>query len=124
MVATINLPRILRVGGGASKTLAATLAELSLQRPLIITDSFMVQGGYSTVLVEQLAEAGYEHGVFGGCVPDPTSDSVEDALKVLHAGDYDCVIGFGGGSSMDTAKAVAAMEHASCCSWNHGEGNQ
>ncbi len=109
MVANINLPRILRVGAGASKTLGVTLAELSLQRPLIITDSFMVQSGHSATLAEQLGEAGYEYGVFGECVPDPTSDSVESALAVLRAGDYDCVIGFGGGSSMDTAKAVAAM---------------
>ena len=109
MVANINLPRILRVGAGASKTLAATLAELSLSRPLIVTDAFMVQAGYSTVLVEQLDEAGFGHGVYGGCVPDPTTDSLEGALSVLHAGDYDCVIGLGGGSSMDTAKAVAVM---------------
>ena len=109
MLANINLPRILRVGAGASKTLAATLAELSLSRPLIVTDSFMVQAGYSTTLVEQLDEAGYDHGVFGGCVPDPTTDSLREALAVFNAGDYDCVIGLGGGSSMDTAKAVAVM---------------
>ena len=76
MVAHINLPRILRVGAGASRTLAATLAELSLCRPLIITDSFMIQSGYSTRLVEQLDEAGFAYGVFGECVPDPTTDSV------------------------------------------------
>lgn len=109
MLAHINLPRILRVGAGANKTLAATLAELSLSRPLIVTDSFMVQAGYSTLLVEQLDEAGFGHAVFDGCVPDPTTDSLEDALGVLRAGDYDCVIGLGGGSSMDTAKAVAVM---------------
>ena len=109
MVANINLPRILRVGAGASKALTATLAELSLCRPLIVTDSFMVQAGYSTVLVEQLDEAGFGYGVFGACVPDPTTDSLEQALTVLRSGDYDCVIGLGGGSSMDTAKAVAVM---------------
>ena len=111
MVAHINLPRILRVGAGASRALAATLAELSLCRPLIITDNFMMQSGYSTRLVEQLDEAGFAYGVFGECVPDPTTDSVADALGVLHSGQFDCVVGLGGGSSLDTAKAVAVMAH-------------
>lgn len=109
MVANINLPRILRVGAGASKTLVDTLRELGLSRPLIVTDSFMVQAGYSASLEQQLDEASFAHGVFGNCVPDPTTDSLDEAMAVLRHGDYDCVIGLGGGSSMDTAKAVAVM---------------
>ncbi|MFT5710593.1 MAG: alcohol dehydrogenase class IV [Halioglobus sp.] len=109
MVANINLPRILRVGAGASKTLVATLRELCLRRPLIVTDSFMVQAGYSATLEQQLNEASFAYGLFGNCVPDPTTDSIDEVMAVLRDGDYDCVIGLGGGSSMDTAKAVAAM---------------
>ena len=109
MIANINLPRILHVGAGASKTLVATLRELDLSRPLIVTDSFMVQAGYGANLEQQLDEASFDHGLFGSCVPDPTTDSIDEAMTVLHAGDYDCVIGLGGGSSMDTAKAVAVM---------------
>ena len=109
MSANINLPRILHVGAGASKTLVATLRELGLSKPLIVTDSFMVQAGYSANLEQQLDEASFAHGLFGSCVPDPTTDSIDEAMTVLHAGDYDCVIGLGGGSSMDTAKAVAVM---------------
>jgi alcohol dehydrogenase class IV len=109
VVANINLPRILRVGAGASKTLVATLRELCLSRPLIVTDSFMVQAGYSATLEQQLDEANFAHGLFGNCVPDPTTGSIDEAMAVLRDGDYDCVIGLGGGSSMDTAKAVAVM---------------
>jgi len=109
VVANINLPRILRVGAGASNTLVATLKELSLCRPMIVTDAFMVQAGYSATLEQQLDTAGFYHSLFDGCVPDPTTDSLDAALAVFHEGDYDCVIGLGGGSSMDTAKAVAVM---------------
>jgi len=109
MIAAINLPRILRVGGGASQELVATLSELSLCRPLLVTDSFMVQAGYCAALQKQLDEAGLGHGLFDGCIPDPTTDSVARALAVLRTGDYDCIVGLGGGSSMDTAKAVAVM---------------
>jgi alcohol dehydrogenase class IV len=62
VVANINLPRILRVGAGASKTLAATLSELGLSRPLLVTDSFMVHTGYSAAVQQQLDEAKFAHG--------------------------------------------------------------
>ncbi|MCR9106658.1 MAG: iron-containing alcohol dehydrogenase [Gammaproteobacteria bacterium] len=108
-VANINLPRILRVGGGASGELAQTLAELGLSGPLFITDPFLVQCGYLEALEQQLTEARLEYGVFADCVPDPTTDSVEAALHVLRAGNYDCLVALGGGSSLDTAKAVAVL---------------
>jgi alcohol dehydrogenase class IV len=109
MSAAIQLPRILRVGAGASSELAATLAQLGLSRPLLVTDPFMVQCGYSLAIEEALDTAGYPCGLFGDCVPDPTTESVAAALAVLRAGDYDSVVGLGGGSSLDTAKAVAVL---------------
>ncbi|GAB5445163.1 iron-containing alcohol dehydrogenase [Gymnodinialimonas sp.] len=107
--ANINLPRILRVGGGASRELAATLVELGLSRPLLVTDPFMLSCGYCQRMQDQLQEAGFSHGLFSDCVPDPTTDSVAAALETWNAGDYDCVVALGGGSSLDTAKAVAVL---------------
>ena len=49
----INLPRILRVGAGASRELVATMAQLGVSHPLVVTDPFMVQQGYAGAL-EQL----------------------------------------------------------------------
>ncbi len=107
--ATINLPRILRVGAGASQQLAASLTELGLERPLLVTDPFMVECGYGNRLEEQLALAGIDCGLFADCVPDPTTDSVYAALAHLRQGNYDCLVALGGGSSLDTAKAVAVL---------------
>lgn len=112
MVANINLPRILRVGAGASGQLVATLAQLGLTRPLLVTDPFMKSCGYCQCLQEPLDAAGIAYGLFSDCVPDPTTDSVYAALALLKAGEYDCVVALGGGSSLDTAKAVAVLaEH-------------
>ena len=112
MPANINLPRILRVGAGASRELLATLSELGLARPLLITDPDMVEFGYTARLQAPLEEAHVEYGLFSDCVPDPTTDSVYAALAVLRAGNFDCVVALGGGSSLDTAKAVAVLaEH-------------
>jgi len=109
VVATINLPRILRVGAGASSQLVATLTELGLTRPLLVTDPYMQSCGYCAQLQAPLDAAGITYGLFSDCVPDPTTDSVYAALAVLRAGDYDCVVALGGGSSLDTAKAVAVL---------------
>jgi alcohol dehydrogenase class IV len=109
VAATINLPRILRVGGGASGELVASLRELGLSRPLLVTDPFIVSCGYCDLLQTPLDEAGIVYGLFSDCVPDPTTDSVYAALAVLKEGDYDCVVALGGGSSLDTAKAVAVL---------------
>lgn len=107
--ATINLPRILRVGAGASAELVATLAELGLSRPLLVTDPGMVEHGYCARLREPLDDAGIRYELFADCVPDPTTDSVYAALALLQQGDFDCLVALGGGSSLDTAKAVAVL---------------
>lgn len=107
--ATINLPRILRVGGGASRELVPTLRQLGLQRPLLITDPHMVACGYCGALQRMLDEAGVAHGLFAECVPDPTTDSVDAALASYRGGDFDSLVALGGGSSLDTAKAVAVL---------------
>lgn len=109
MTAAINLPRILRIGAGASLELADTLIQLGLDRPLLVTDPFMLQCGYVSRLQEQLDAAALPCAVFSDCVPDPTTDSMAVPLAMLRDGEFDCVIALGGGSSIDTAKAVAAM---------------
>lgn len=109
MVANINLPRILRVGGGASVQLPAALEELELARPFIVTDPYMVECGYAAQLTASLDDAGIPYAMFGDCVPDPTTDSVYAALAQLKDGGHDSVVALGGGSSLDTAKAVAVL---------------
>ncbi len=109
MSASIQLPRVLRVGAGASQQLTHTLAQLGLQRPLLVTDPFMLQCGYAGDIEAMLEDGGYPFGLFADSVPDPTTDSMAIPLRQLREGDYDCVIGLGGGSSIDTAKAVAVM---------------
>ncbi len=108
-LANINLPRILRVGAGASGALVAVLRELKLHRPLLVTDPFIVECGYAQQIQAPLMDAGIEVDIFADCVPDPTTDSVDAVVAQLGAGDFDCVVALGGGSSMDTAKAAAVL---------------
>ncbi|WP_374386658.1 iron-containing alcohol dehydrogenase [Sandaracinobacter sp.] len=109
MVAAIALPRILRVGGGASRQLPDLLSGLGLHRPFIVTDAFLAASGLLDPLLRDLASAGAEARVFTGTVPDPTVASIEAGLAALKQGDHDCVVGFGGGSPLDSAKAIAML---------------
>lgn len=108
-MAAINLPRVIRIGGGALTELPGALAQCGLVRPFVVTDGFLVQSGMVAQLVAVLEDAGLSAQVFDGTVPDPTVAVVETALAALAGSGCDCVIGFGGGSPIDTAKAIAAL---------------
>lgn len=109
MTASIYLPQIMRIGSGASNQLADVLEELKVSKPLFITDSFMQQSGYVDRVSQSLRDAHIHFEVFSECVPDPTTDSVAAGLLKWREGDYDCVVALGGGSSIDSAKAIAVL---------------
>src|SRR6201984_521968 len=108
MPADIALPRLLRIGGGAFGETSKVLTDLGLKRPLIVTDSFLSKQGLADRLAGVL-KLGDGVRIFSGAVPDPTSSSIDAGLAYIKEHDHDSVIGLGGGSSMDTAKAVAVL---------------
>jgi alcohol dehydrogenase class IV len=112
MVVSLVAPRLMVMGGGAVAKLAEVLATLGLSRPLIVTDPFMVSSGMVERALAPLRAAGIAFEVFSDTVPDPTDTVIEAGVSVLKAGQFDCLIGFGGGSPMDTAKAMAILAAA------------
>jgi alcohol dehydrogenase class IV len=106
---TIVAPRYIQVGGGAVARAAEVLGKFGLARPLVVTDPVMVSLGLVKRLLDPLAAAGIKAEVFSDTVPEPVDTVVEAGVKVMKAGSYDCLIGFGGGSPIDTAKAMAIL---------------
>ncbi len=109
MIASIVSPRLILVGGNAVAEVAVVLGKLGLSRPLVVTDPFMVSSGMVERVLGPLRETGIAAPVFSETVPDPTDTVVEAGVAVLRGTDADCLIGFGGGSPMDTAKAMAIL---------------
>lgn len=109
MIASLSLPRIMRVGRGAVDELGDVITGLGVSRPLLVTDAFLVGTGAAESLVATLKDAGLHPLQFSDTVPDPTTDSLTSGLKALRDHRADSVIGFGGGSQMDTAKALALL---------------
>jgi alcohol dehydrogenase class IV len=106
---TYASPRLMRVGGGSVKQVAALLGQFGLSRPLVVTDPFMVSSGLVQRCLEPLTEAGLAVTVFSDTIPEPTDTVIEAGVAVLLAGDFDCLVAFGGGSPIDTAKAMAVL---------------
>ncbi|HEV8028803.1 MAG TPA: iron-containing alcohol dehydrogenase [Stellaceae bacterium] len=109
MIATITMPRLLYVGGGAIAEVTTALQKLGARRPLIVSDPFMERSGLLAKLTDRLDAASVPWRLFAETVPDPTTAVVEAGVALLKAGNYDCLIALGGGSPIDTAKAMSVL---------------
>lgn len=109
MSVQIILPRLMQIGAGASQELPSVLAGLGCSKPLIITDKMMVRLGYTRNLEEILANHQIHADLFDDTVPEPTVSSIQAGVDKTRNGDYDCIIALGGGSPIDSAKAIAIL---------------
>ena len=108
-IGRVQSPKIIRIGGGVAKEVAAVLKQLDLSKPLLVTDTNLVSHGYVDFIVKILKKHGIICGIFSGVIEDPTDECVYAGLDQFKSDDYDCIIGLGGGSPMDTAKAISFM---------------
>ena len=109
MSTQIVLPRILQVGAGASTEAGNILNSLGCERPLIVTDKMMVQLDYVSRLQESLKGASIPSDIFDNTVPEPTVSSIQEGVDKVRDGNYDSIIAIGGGSPIDSAKAIAIL---------------
>lgn len=106
---TFTTTRSLVCEPGASHNLASHVQSLGIRRPFLVTDRGVLATGILQPALDSLAGAGLELAVFADVVADPPEAVVIDALAQARAHRCDGVIGFGGGSPMDTAKLVALL---------------
>ena len=103
------LPRIMEIGAYASHKLPEVLAALGCRKPLIVTDKMMVKLGYAEGIVQTLMAQGIIGDVFDDTVPEPTAASIQSGVAKVREGDYDSIVALGGGSPIDSAKAIAIL---------------
>jgi alcohol dehydrogenase class IV len=109
MVSIVTTPRLMAVGGGAMAELPAMLRRLGLNRPLVVTDPYIASCGILDRATALLDDAQIRWSVFSDTVPDPTTTVVETGTRLLAQGGFDSLIAVGGGSSIDTAKAMSVL---------------
>lgn len=86
--------------------LPALLAARGCQSVLVVTSPSVVKLAGTQRLLSALDGAGVSRSVYDRTVPNPTTDTVEEALALYREGGCQAIIGIGGGSSLDCAKAV------------------
>ena len=96
-------------GRGVALELGARLAELGVGRALIVSDAGVAAAGIVERIVTSVNDRGLDAAVYAQTQPNPTIENVEAALAVWREHGCDGIVGVGGGSSMDAAKAVGVV---------------
>ncbi len=101
-------PRIICEQGGANR-LGEISRGVGISRVFLVTDAGLIKAGLIEGAVASLQAADIQVTVFSDVLADPPETSVQAAVDAARAAGVDGVIGFGGGSSLDTAKLVALL---------------
>ena len=109
MSTQIILPRMLEIGAGVSHKIGEIVKEMNCWRPLIVTDKIMQELGYVERIQDKLKAMNISSDVFDDTIPEPTTRSIQAGVKLAETGEYDVIIGLGGGSPIDSAKAISIL---------------
>ncbi|HEY7206928.1 MAG TPA: iron-containing alcohol dehydrogenase [Gaiellaceae bacterium] len=101
-VRAVEVPMRMVHGPGSISQLGEIVRGLGVQRPLLVTDRGVEAAGLVERALQQLSDC----RVFGDVVPNPDIELVAEACRTYRENDCDGLVALGGGSSMDTAKAV------------------
>ena len=105
----IILPKFLNIGGEKVKSVTDVLKKINCKNPIIITDKTMVKLNIIEPLEKALTDMQIRYKIFDDTMPEPTAKSIENGVSTLKNGSFDCIIAFGGGSPIDSAKAISLL---------------
>jgi len=106
---SFSIPTNIVFGMGTLGTLGIHAKALGFKRPLIVTDKVMAQSDGMRQMRAVLAEAGLEAAVWDNIAAEPMDTTLTEGVQRYRAERCDGLIGFGGGSAMDTAKGVGVL---------------
>ncbi len=106
-ISQFRFPNDIRFGIGARSVLAEFAREYKVSRPLLVTDSGLLKTEAFHLVAEQMGRVWPGTYVqFTDVHPNPTDEDVENAWSAYAQGDCDGVVGLGGGSALDAARAL------------------
>ena len=109
MINRFILNEVSYFGPGAREVLPKEIARLGFKKAFVATDKDLIKFGVADKVLKVLADAGIPYEVFSDIKPNPTTANVKAGVAAFAASGADFIIALGGGSSMDTAKAVGII---------------
>ena len=96
-------------GAGAIAEIPGELQRRGYKKVFVCTDPDLVKFGVATKVTDLLDEAGIAYSVYSDIKPNPTIQNVVDGVEAFKAAEADSIVTIGGGSAMDTAKAIGVI---------------
>ena len=96
-------------GFGSREVLVDELKKRGFKRPLVVTDNTLLDNGVSKLVLSLLDKNKVTYDIFSDIKPNPTINNVKHGIKSLRKNHNDCMIAIGGGSVIDTAKAMGII---------------
>ncbi len=109
MAARIVLNNISYHGAGAIKEIVPEIQRGGYQHIFVASDPDLIKFGVTAKVTDLLDEAGIAYTVYSDIKPNPTIENVQNGVKAFRDCGADAIIAIGGGSSMDTAKAIGVI---------------
>ena len=108
-VTTFHVPTKVVRGTGAVEQLGEEATALGAKRALVVTDKNLIEAGQAEKVEASLKSAGIEVVIFDEGIPDPTVKLIEKGTEIVRTGNFGVIVGLGGGSNIDAAKAMSVM---------------
>ncbi len=108
-VRSFEIPTVMKHGVGAIQTLADEARALGMKRPLLVTDGGIVKAGLLERATAPLKAAHLPFAIYDQVRANPPIAIVDEGARLYKKEKCDGIIGFGGGSSMDTAKSIGVV---------------
>ncbi|HBK5697545.1 TPA: lactaldehyde reductase [Enterococcus faecium] len=96
-------------GKGATESIVPEFQQRGFGKAAVITDKGLIEHGIATKVTELLDKAAIAYALYDGIVPNPTIQNVKDGVAFVKEAEADCLIAIGGGSPIDTAKAIGII---------------
>lgn len=109
MINRFVLNEVSYFGPGARKVLPQEIARLGLHKAFVATDKDLLKFGVADKVLKVLEEAGIPYTVFSDIKPNPTVANVQAGVKAYAESGADFILAIGGGSSIDTSKAIGII---------------
>lgn len=96
-------------GAGAIKAIPDEIKNRGFKKAFVASDPDLVKFGVTKKVTDVLDEAGIAYEIYSNIKPNPTIENVTSGVEAFKASGADCIVAIGGGSSMDTSKAIGII---------------